>query len=134
MSEAVRSNSLEVEPAGGWYADQTTWCDFGSARNKVPLLRPNVESQRQHDTGPSASRIDHRVPGVASVLSLGSDLSLGAVAGGFSGSGFGNMVSICASNASPIWSVSTASAARVGYNPKHVVASEPVRKVLVEAV
>ncbi len=44
ISEAVRSISFDSDPLGGSYTDHSTWRDFWSTRNTVPLVRPNVES------------------------------------------------------------------------------------------
>src|ERR1035438_1108635 len=104
ISEAVRSNSLELESLGRSYADHTTWRDFVSTRNMVPLLRPIDEESAGWGVWVIDSASEGRAIGEPS-LSFSSAL----------GSGF-SVLSGCSNSASlackpvPTWSVSTASA------------------------
>src|ERR1035441_10666798 len=79
ISEAMRSNSLELVSLGKSYADHTTWRDFVSTRNIVPLLRPIDEESAGWDVWPIDSASDE--PAEEAALSLSSALDAGFSAG-----------------------------------------------------
>src|ERR1017187_350729 len=103
ISEAVRSNSLELGSLGRSYADHTTWRDFVSTRNMVPLLRPIDEEPAGLDVLLIDSASDE--PAEAASLSLSSPRGIGLSGGG----GCSKSASL-ACKPVPTWSVSTASA------------------------
>src|SRR5271157_1917082 len=101
ISEAVRSNSLELESLGRSYADHTTWRDFVSTRNMVPLLRPMDEESAGWDVWLIDSASDAGAFGASFSSALGAGFSAGA--------GCSKSVSLFCKLV-PTWSVSTASA------------------------
>src|ERR1017187_695923 len=103
ISEAVRSNSLELGSLGRSYADHTTWRDFVSTRNIVPLLRPIDDESAGLDVLPIVSASDE--PAEAAFLSLSPPRSTSLSPG----AGCSNTASFVCKPV-PTWSVSTASA------------------------
>ena len=135
MSEAVRSNSLALEPLGSWYTDQTTWRDLASTRNTVPLPRPNEEF----------------APGVASLFTVrrAGDcwerpcpclcpllaLLFRGLGPAFSGAGGGKISSSFACRAfSDAVREDGVGQLGVRHHLEQVVVGQPVRQVLVETV
>jgi hypothetical protein len=100
--EAMRSSGRELEPLGGWKADQSTCRDLGSINNTMPLLRPKLELA----AGSASLFAVSAGPDAAGSSSFLSSDSLGAA--GLAG--FPNRSASLFSRAEPSRSVKTASA------------------------
>ena len=137
ISEAVRSISFESDPLGRVvYLDHSTWRDFSSTRNTVPLVRPNVELRDRLACFASGSTIDpaRRFRRECRQLLQRRSSHAGGAEVFLTGSGFGIISSqLRFKRLSDVVRQNGVGELRIGHDAKHAAVGQAIRQELVES-